>query len=446
MYTYNALNQLVTEASPEGNIINTYDANGNLVKQTGSKTADYVYDKENHLTKATIRQGDGVIIEAYTYDHGGNRTSKTVNGKDTTFYVNDTSAGLTMVVAETGRDGRETAYYTRGDELLSMERGGEVCYYLYDGHGSVRTLTNAAGRITDCYSYDAYGNLLKKEGDTENEFLYTGEQYNADTGLYYLRARYMNPSTGTFISMDSYQGTIYDPVSLHKYLYAGANPVQYTDPTGYSRLDETTVTQTGLLMIGAGMLFAGMVALNIYSSLRKNLTSAVMSLECTVSVTDWKNVILGFPAHEFDTKWIVTIPMALLSWQLFEAIYATEEDTSNLPGVPANQEEKNRVESISAEEQSGVKVYSDYITDNRVPMDNETILGNGTFQKTKIRVKGATVYKKGNRYYYRDTFHTGESAHLEVFDKSGNHLGEADPKTGEIRSGIADPSKKLNVR
>ena len=44
----------------------------------------------------------------------------------------------------------------------------------------------------------------------------------------------MDPSTGTFISMDSYQGSIYDPVSLHKYLYANANPVTYVDPSGYN--------------------------------------------------------------------------------------------------------------------------------------------------------------------------------------------------------------------
>lgn len=232
-YTYNALNQLVAEASPEENISYTYDDNGNLVKQTGSKTVDYTYDMENHLTKATIQQGNSVTIESYTYDYAGNRLSKIINESDTTYYVNDTSADLTMVVAETDKDGKEKAYYTRGDELLSMERNGEVCYYLYDGHGSVRTLTNEAGRVTDRYSYDAYGKLLKKEGDTENEFLYTGEQYNANTGLYYLRARYMNPSTGTFISMDSYQGSVYAPVSLHKYLYANANPVMYTDPSGY---------------------------------------------------------------------------------------------------------------------------------------------------------------------------------------------------------------------
>ena len=243
-YTYNALNQLVTEDSPEGSIIYTYDANGNLVKQTGSKTADYTYDKENHLTKATIQQGSSVTVEAYTYDYAGNRLSKTINESDTTFYVNDTSADLTMVAAETDEDGKETAYYTRGDELLSMEKDGEVWYYLYDGHGSTRLLTNEAGRITDRYSYDAYGSLLEKEGDTENEFLYAGEQYNANTGLYYLRARYMKPSTGTFISMDSYQGSIYDPVSLHKYLYANANPVMYTDPSGY----------VGVLVAGMGVM------------------------------------------------------------------------------------------------------------------------------------------------------------------------------------------------
>ncbi|MGN0495919.1 MAG: RHS repeat domain-containing protein [Lachnospiraceae bacterium] len=119
------------------------------------------------------------------------------------------------------------------------EKTGYAC----DGHGSVRILTNEAGRITDRYSYDAYGNLLEKEGDTDNDFLYTGEQYNANTGLYYLRARYMNPSTGIFISMDSYQGSIYDPVTLHKYLYANANPVMYTDPSGYFSFAETQIGQ-----------------------------------------------------------------------------------------------------------------------------------------------------------------------------------------------------------
>ena len=47
----------------------------------------------------------------------------------------------------------------------------------------------------------------------------------------------MNPATGTFITQDTYSGTIFDPTSLHKYLYANANPVMYTDPSGYMSVE-----------------------------------------------------------------------------------------------------------------------------------------------------------------------------------------------------------------
>ena len=88
----------------------------------------------------------------------------------------------------------------------------------------MRHLLNEEGTATDSYSYDAYGVLLTKDGETDNSYMYVGEEYNANTGLYYLRARYMNPTTGSFTTMDSYQGNLYDPISLHKYAYANANP------------------------------------------------------------------------------------------------------------------------------------------------------------------------------------------------------------------------------
>ncbi|WP_264850250.1 peptidoglycan-binding protein [Clostridium omnivorum] len=88
----------------------------------------------------------------------------------------------------------------------------------------------------------------------------------------------------------------------------------------------------------------------------------------------------------------------------------------------------------------------DYIKDNRVPIDKETVLSSKDYIKTNIKVKGAQVYKKGDNYYYRDTFHTGEASHLEVFDKRGNHIGEANPQTGELIPGTADPTKKINVK
>jgi RHS repeat-associated protein len=109
----------------------------------------------------------------------------------------------------------------------------------------VSFLTNASGHVTDSYDYDAFGNTTSRTGETENNYLYCGEQFDSTTGLYYLRARYMNPSTGTFISMDAYRGSVYDPVSLHKYLYANANPVMYSDPSGYMSAFEMATANAG---------------------------------------------------------------------------------------------------------------------------------------------------------------------------------------------------------
>ena len=109
---------------------------------------------------------------------------------------------------------------------------------MYDGHGSVTALSDESGKVTDTYSYDAFGNLLKSTGRTENNYRYCGEQFDSTTGLYYLRARYMDTSTGRFISQDSYAGSAYDPDTLHKYLYANANPVSNSDPSGYFTLTD----------------------------------------------------------------------------------------------------------------------------------------------------------------------------------------------------------------
>jgi len=67
---------------------------------------------------------------------------------------------------------------------------------------------------------------------TPNEFLFAGEQFDPDLGLYYNRARYLNTSTGRFWSMDSHDGNAQHPSSLHKYFYASNNPVNRIDPSG----------------------------------------------------------------------------------------------------------------------------------------------------------------------------------------------------------------------
>jgi RHS repeat-associated protein len=90
---------------------------------------------------------------------------------------------------------------------------------------------------------------------------------DAETGLYYLRARYMNPSTGTFTSLDSYSGNIYDPTSLHRYLYCNANPVKYCDPSGNTPILNQVATMTiSVLLATAATASAMGIISGLYSA------------------------------------------------------------------------------------------------------------------------------------------------------------------------------------
>ena len=102
------------------------------------------------------------------------------------------------------------------------------------------------------YDYDAWGNIVNQTGSTPNVYRYRGEQYDPDLNLYYLRARYFNPVTGRFLTRDPATGKITDPKSLHKYLYAGANPVDATDPSGRATFSEWAliVAMISILVLG----------------------------------------------------------------------------------------------------------------------------------------------------------------------------------------------------
>jgi len=96
----------------------------------------------------------------------------------------------------------------------------------------VRQLYDASGTVTDTYDYDAYGNTISSTGSTSNVYLYRGEQFDPDLGLYYLRARYYNPGTGRFLTRDPVEGSPERPQTFHRYMYAAADPIGHLDPTG----------------------------------------------------------------------------------------------------------------------------------------------------------------------------------------------------------------------
>jgi RHS repeat-associated protein len=59
--------------------------------------------------------------------------------------------------------------------------------------------------------------------------------------MYFLRARYLNPGTGRFWTMDAFEGGSSDSVSLHKYLYTNNDPINRWDPSGHFSLTEALI-------------------------------------------------------------------------------------------------------------------------------------------------------------------------------------------------------------
>ena len=170
------------------------------------------------------------------YDGDGNRVSETVAGV-TTQYLVDTQnpTGYAQVVEELqgGSVVRSYAYgLDRINENQILNNAWTPGFYGYDGHGSVRFLTDSTGAITDTYDYDAFGNLTNSTGSTPNNYLFAGEQFDPALGLYYNRARYLNTTTGRFWSMDTEEGRKDDPVTLHRFLYAADDPIDNADPSG----------------------------------------------------------------------------------------------------------------------------------------------------------------------------------------------------------------------
>ena len=215
-YQYDAANRLVMA----GDVPVGWDNNGNMTS-FGSQT--YSYDHANRLTQVV----SGTLTTEFTYNGVGDRVAKTVDGV-TTDYVLDPAAGLTQVLQQT--TGGQTTSYLYGADLLAQYDSGTWAYHVNDGLGSVRQLADPMGQVVQGYSFSPFGVPLGASGGEPYGF--TGEQWDASTGLVYLRARYMQPTMGRFVSKDPLSGIPQWPQSFHGWSYADGNPVLYADPTG----------------------------------------------------------------------------------------------------------------------------------------------------------------------------------------------------------------------
>jgi len=220
--------------------MDSYDNNGNTTSSAG---VGYQYNYANRLTNAN---SGGVII---IYNAAGDRISKKVGTTNTLYLVDDRNlTGYAQVLEEltviSGVTNLARAY-TYGLDLISQRQPSvSTNFFGHDGLGSTRFLADSEGGLLNRFTYDAYGTLIESNGVPQSAYLFGGEQWDFDLGLCYERARYLKPNTGRFWTMDSYEGSQNDPLSLHKYLYAHGNPANMIDPSGHESLIGLSIGST----------------------------------------------------------------------------------------------------------------------------------------------------------------------------------------------------------
>ena len=253
-YTSNNLN----EYAAVGGVNYSYDDNGNL---TYDGTYTYVYDCENRLTE--VKQGQ-TTVATYGYDYLGRRTEKTVYGSPNvvTKYCYDGD----NLIGEYDNSGNLLRKYIYGDtidEPICMITSQGTFYYHSDGLGSVVALSNTTGNIVERYSYDVFGTPMIRDGQGNiistsaynNSYMFTGRDYDTETGLYYYRARYYNPTIGRFLQPDP----IGYAAGLNLYTYCGNNPVNWIDPYGLKVNWREVARGTGTMVIGGVQIAGGII-------------------------------------------------------------------------------------------------------------------------------------------------------------------------------------------
>lgn len=162
----------------------------------------------------------------FKYDPMGRRIEK-IAPSGTTIFAYDGD----NVVETTNSSGGILSRFAQGqnvDEPLAESASGATDYYEADGLGSITSLTNGTGTVAQTYTYDSFGNVTHSTGSLANPFQYTARDFDTETGLYYYRARYYDPSTGRFLSEDP----IRFRAGLDFYRYAFNQPTLLIDPLG----------------------------------------------------------------------------------------------------------------------------------------------------------------------------------------------------------------------
>ncbi|MGE5609729.1 MAG: putative Ig domain-containing protein [Bacillota bacterium] len=282
-YTYNADDELMAEDSTVNANDKTYiyDANGSTTGvTTSSGTKRYVWDLRNQMVGYDAN-GDGDTSDpgdaTYTYNSDGIRTSEQVVSEEAKFYLIDdhNPTGYAKPLEQSATPGgMPTLTYVLGLDVIGQSDGTAegTLYLLKDGHGTTRALVDSSGNGVERYDFDAYGNKVRYTdangdplvGDPMTVWLMADGYRDFATHLDRNGVRDVAGYIGRMWSRDPWDGNDADPLTLHTYLYASANPIYSIDPSGHMAI---SITETQAA-IGIGLLMTGILLPKLAPALR----------------------------------------------------------------------------------------------------------------------------------------------------------------------------------
>jgi RHS repeat-associated protein len=219
-----------------------YDLVGNRTKRTDKTTSEvteYAWDIRDRLTGITVKNVGGTVIKSasYKYDVFDQRISKTADldgagvlAATTERYVYGSNQNIAL---EFDGNNNLTHRYLFGDGIDQIEAddsNGTFLWGLVDHLGSVRDVIDNSGSVRNHISYDSFGNITAQtDSSVVFRYRYTGREFDKESGQYYYRSRYFDPSVGKFISEDRI-GFAGGDLNLSRYVWN--SPILRTDPSG----------------------------------------------------------------------------------------------------------------------------------------------------------------------------------------------------------------------
>jgi len=257
-----------------------YDGNGNAVRAAtfaSGLTTDHdltiTYDPAMMLPVKVEDAGSGGCTVNLIYGCHNDRVMKQVSGgtaqSGKKLYIRGTCALPLMERSTDGSAHMEVCYIYGPGGLIAMRKGTEMYHILKDHLGSVRAVLDLQGNIAASYQYLSYGAVTRTQEPTPGfmTYLYTGQEYDEEIGLYNYRARFYCAGLGRFIAIDP--GRQY----FSPYLYASNNPVMFVDPTGMYSL-ASIFSAIGGIIIGAVEVLCGIV-IDVIAGVAEALTGGL---------------------------------------------------------------------------------------------------------------------------------------------------------------------------